>query len=213
MIECGDADAMITGVTKSYYNSLDDICKIIKPKKNKRIMGYSIMLSSKSNMIIADNTACEFPQSDDLVEITLQTVEAAKSLGFKPRVALLSFSNFGNPKKEKTQRIRDAISKLDQMNLNFEYDGDITAGVALNTELQKVYPFCKLSGPANILIMPGLHSAAISTHLLEELAGCVFIGPILNGFEYPVQVVPMGASANNIQKVAAFAAIEAINAK
>ncbi len=213
MIECGDADAMVTGITKSYYTSLDDICKVIKPKKNKRIMGYSIMLSSKHNMIIADNTACEFPQSDDLVEITLQTAEAAKSLGFKPRVALLSFSNFGNPEKEKTERVRNAISKLDQMNLDFEYDGDMTADVALNTELQKIYPFCRLSGPANILIMPGLHSAAISTHLLEELAGGIFIGPILNGFEYPVQIVPMGSSANDILKVAAFAAIEAINAK
>ncbi|CAN0587199.1 unnamed protein product, partial [Ectocarpus sp. 12 AP-2014] len=213
MIECGDADAMVTGITKSYYNSLDDICKVIQPKKNKRIMGYSIMLSNKHNVIIADNTACEFPQSQDLVEITLQTAQAAKSLGFKPRVALLSFSNFGNPEKEKNERIRNAISILDQMQLDFEYDGEMTADVALNTDLQKIYPFCRLSGPANILIMPGLHSAAISTHLLEELAGGIFIGPILSGFEYPVQIVPIGSSANDILKVAAFAAIEAIDAK
>jgi malate dehydrogenase (oxaloacetate-decarboxylating)(NADP+) len=213
MIACGDADAMVTGLTKSYYNSLDDICKVIEPKKNQRILGYSIMLSHKHNIIIADNTACEFPQTDDLVDITLQTAEASKLLGFKPRVALLSFSNFGNPEREKTARIQDAIKKLDTMNLDFEYDGEMTAEVALNPDAQKIYPFCRLSGPANILIMPGLNSAAISTHLLEELAGGIFIGPILNGFEYPVQIIPMGSSASDILKVAAFAAIESINAK
>jgi malate dehydrogenase (oxaloacetate-decarboxylating)(NADP+) len=213
MIACGDADAMVTGLTKSYYNSLDDICKVIKPKKNKRILGYSIMLSNKHNMIIADNTACEFPQTDDLVEIALQTAEASKLLGFKPRVALLSFSNFGSPEREKTERIRNAIKKLDTMNLDFEYDGEMTADVALNPDLQKIYPFCRLTGPANILVMPGLNSAAISTHLLEELSGGIFIGPILNGFEYPIQIIPMGSSASDILKVAAFAAIESINAK
>ena len=213
MIACEDADAMVTGITKSYYSSLDDICKVIKPKKNKRIMGYSIMLSSKHNIIIADNTACEFPQAQDIVEITLQTAKAAKSMGFKPRAAILSFSNFGNPVREKTSRVRDAVTMLDQMKIDFEYDGEMTVEVALNPSLQKLYPFCRLSGPANILIMPGLHSAAISTNLLEELFGGIFIGPILNGFEYPVQIVPMGSVAVDILKVAAFAAIEAINEK
>ena len=213
MIACGDADAMVTGITKSYYNSLDDICKVIKPKKNKRIMGYSIMLSHKHNIIIADNTVCEFPQAEDIVEITLQTAKAAKSMGFKPRAAILSFSNFGNPERKKTSRVRDAVTILDQMDLDFEYDGEMTVDVALNPHLQKIYPFCRLSGPANILIMPGLHSAAISTNLLEELSGGIFIGPILNGFEYPVQIVPIGSSANDILKVAALAAIEAINEK
>ncbi|MDP4832358.1 MAG: NADP-dependent malic enzyme [Rickettsiaceae bacterium] len=213
MIACGDADAMVTGITKSYYNSLDDICKVIKPKKNKRIMGYSIMLSHKHNIIIADNTACEFPQAEDIVEITIQTAKTAKAMGFVPRVAILSFSNFGNPERSKTHRVRDAVTKLDSMNIDFEYDGEMTVDVALNPHLQKLYPFCRLTGPANILIMPGLHSAAISTNLLEELAGGIFIGPILNGFEYPVQIVQMGSSASDILKVAAFAAIEAINEK
>jgi malate dehydrogenase (oxaloacetate-decarboxylating)(NADP+) len=213
MVDCGDADAMVTGITKSYYNSLDDICKVIPQKKNKRIMGYSIMLSGKHNVMIADNTACEFPDEKDLVEITLQASEIGKSLGFHPRVALLSFSSFGNPQKESTQKIKDAINALDQMNLDFEYDGEMRADVALNTQLQKLYPFCRLSGSANILIMPGLHSAAISTHLLEELAGGVFIGPILNGFEYPVQIVPIGSSASEIFRIAAFATMEAINSE
>ncbi len=213
MIAAGDADAMVTGATKSYYNSLEDICKVIHPKKDQRIMGYSIMLSHKHNIIIADNTACEFPDSEDLVDITLQTAKVAKFMGFTPRVAMVSFSNFGNSERDTTSRIRDAIHKLNQMDLDFEYDGEMTADVALNPNLQKLYPFSKLSGPANILIMPGLDSASISTHLLEELSGGVFIGPILNGFEYPVQIVPIGSSASDILKVAAFAATEAIKEK
>ena len=213
MIACGEADAMVTGTAKSYFSCLDDICKVIDPKENKRILGYSIMLSNKHNVIIADNTVCEFPVAQDLVEITIQTAEAAKALGFTPRVALVSFSNFGNPMREKTSRIRDAVSILDKMDLDFEYDGEMSVDVALNPNARKAYPFCRLKEPANILIMPGLHSASISTSLLEEFAGGIFIGPILDGFEFPVQIVDMGASASDILKVSAFAAIDAINAK
>jgi malate dehydrogenase (oxaloacetate-decarboxylating)(NADP+) len=211
MIACGDADAMVTGLTKSYYDTIDDISKVIEPKKDKRVMGYSIMISKEHNIIFADNTICELPQAQDLVEITLQTAEIAKSIGYKPRIAMISFSNFGNPIREKSLRIRDSIEILDKMNLDFEYDGEMSAEVALNPDLQKLYPFCRLTGAANVLIMPGLHSAAIATQLLEELAGEVFIGPILNGFEYPVQIIPMGSSANDILEVAAFAIMDSIN--
>jgi malate dehydrogenase (oxaloacetate-decarboxylating)(NADP+) len=213
MIACGDADAMITGVTKSYYNSLDDISKVIKPKKNSRIMGYSIMFSSKHNIIIADNTVCELPQSQDIVEIAIQTAKTAKSMGFKPRVAILSFSNFGSPERTTALRVKEAVTKLDEMDVDFEYDGEMTVDTALNPNAKKIYPFCRLTAPANILIMPGLNSAAISTTLLKEFAGGIFMGPILNGFEYPVQIVPIGSSASDILKMAALAAIEAINEK
>jgi malate dehydrogenase (oxaloacetate-decarboxylating)(NADP+) len=211
MIACGDADAMVTGITRSYYSSLDDIMKVIKPKKGKRIIGYSVLLSNKDPVVIADNTACELPDSDDLVEITLQTAEAAKSMGYKPRVALLSFSNFGNPMREKAHRVREAVEKLDQMELDFEYEGEISAEVALNPHLKKLYPFCRLSGPANVLIMPGLHSASISAGLLETLSGEVLIGPILDGFEYPVQIANIGSSATEIMRMASFAAIKALS--
>lgn len=210
MIEHGDADAMVTGHIKGYHSSLDDIQKVICPAEGKKIMGYSIMLSGKNNLIIADNTITELPNADELVDIVLQTAEASKMLGFKPRVAILSFSNFGDPDMKSTKNVREAIAKLDKMNVNFEYDGEMNADVALNANLQKIYPFCRLSGPANILIMPGLHSASISAQLLEEIAGGVFIGPILNGFEYPVQIVHTGSSASEILKVATFAAIEAL---
>ena len=212
MIACKDAAALVTGTTKSFYNSLDDICKVIKPHRGKRILGYSIMLSCKHNIIIADNTVCELPDAKDTTEITIQIARIARLMGLDPRIALVSFSNFGNPMREKTLKIREAIALLDKMDLDFEYDGEMSVDVALNPNLQKIYPFCRLSGPANVLIMPGLHSASISTSLLEELAGGTFIGPILDGFEYPVQIVGIGSSANDILKIAAFAAIDAINA-
>lgn len=211
MIACGDADAMVTGITKSYYNSLDDIAKVINPKPNKRVMGYSVLISSKHNIIIADNTACELPQVEDLVEITLQTAEVAKAMGHHPRVALLSYSNFGNPMRDKAARVRDAVAELDKMKLDFEYEGEMTPDVALDVNLQKLYPFCRLSGPANVLIMPGLHSASISASLLEELAGGTLIGPILDGFEYPVQIVQIGSTSTQIFRMAAFAAVQALN--
>ena len=213
MVACGDADAIVTGLTKSYFNNIDDILKVIPPKSGNRILGYSIMITKEHNVIIADNSISELPTAQDLVEITIQTAEIAKQMAYNPRVALLSFSNFGNPLKDSSNRLREAITILDTMKVDFEYDGEMSANVALNPNLKALYPFCRLSGPANILIMPGLHSASISTQLLQEFAGGVFIGPMVNGFEYPVQIVQMGSSANDILKIAAFAAIDAINRK
>lgn len=213
MMECGHGDAMVTGMTKNYYNNLDDIAKVIDIQPNKRLMGYSVMISKNRHIIIADNVECETPTSDDLVEIAIQTADIAKNMGYKPRVAFLSFSNFGNPVKTRAQEVQYAVAKLDKMKVDFEYDGEMSANVALNENLQKIYPFCRLSGPANILIMPGLHSASIATDLLEELAGEVFIGPIIDGFSKPVQIVPTCASETEIIQIAAFAAANALDAK
>ncbi|MFP3018375.1 MAG: NADP-dependent malic enzyme [Candidatus Tisiphia sp.] len=210
MVACGDADCMVTGVTKSYYSSLEDIMKVMEAKENNRILGYSILIAKEHNIIIADNSVAELPNEQDIVEITLQTANIAKNMGMTPKVALLSFSTFGNPMREKANRVREAVRILDSISLDFEYDGEMSANVALNPN-RNSYKFCRLSGPANVLIMPGLHSAAISTQLLQELAGGIFIGSIINGFEYPVQIVQMGASASEITKIATFACIDAIN--
>jgi malate dehydrogenase (oxaloacetate-decarboxylating)(NADP+) len=210
MVACGDADCMVTGVTKSYYSSLEDIMKVMEAKENNRILGYSILIAKEHNIIIADNSVAELPNEQDIVEITLQTANIAKNMGMTPKVALLSFSTFGNPMREKANRIREAVRILDSMSLDFEYDGEMSANVALNPN-RNSYKFCRLSGSANVLIMPGLYSAAISTQLLQELAGGVFIEPIINGFEYPVQIVQMGSSASEITKIATFACIDAIN--
>ncbi|MCC8369412.1 MAG: NADP-dependent malic enzyme [Rickettsia endosymbiont of Oxypoda opaca] len=220
MIACGDGDAVLTGVTKSYADSLEDIMKVISVKQNRRILGYSIMIAKEQNIIIADNSITEFPNSWELAQIAVQTAEIAKNMGMIPRVALLSFSNFGNATKEKTARIREAVKILDNfqeddepelnnMKLDFEYDGEMSVNVALNSNLRKLYEFCRLSGPANVLIMPGLNSAAISTELLQEFSSNSFIGPITNGFKYPVQILQTGATANDILKIATFACIEA----
>ena len=213
MVACGEADSMVTGVTKSYYSSLEDIMKVVEVKNNNRIMGYSIMIAKEHNIIIADNSVAELPNAQELVDITLQTANIAKQMGMVPKVALLSFSTFGNPMREKANRVREAVKMLDNMELDFEYDGEMSVDVALNPHSRSLYKFCRLSGPANILIMPGLHSASISTQLLQELAGGVFIGPIINGFEHPVQIVQMGASASEILKIATFACMDAINNK
>lgn len=214
MVASGDADAMVTGLTKGYFDIFEDILKVIPPKVNHRILSYSIMIAKDRNIIIADTSICELPTAQELVEITLQTAKVAKNMGYSPRVALLSFSNFGSPTREKAGRIREAVAMLDQMDLDFEYDGEMSADVALNPKIRtQHYPFCRLSAPANVLIMPGLHSASISSKLLQELAGGVFIGPILNGFEHPVQIVQMGSSASDILKAAAFGSIDAINNK
>jgi malate dehydrogenase (oxaloacetate-decarboxylating)(NADP+) len=211
MVACGDADCMVTGVTKSYYNSLEDIMKVMGAKDNNRILGYSIMISKEHNVIIADNSVAEMPNAKDLVEITLQTANIAQNMGMIPKIALLSFSTFGNPMIEKANRIREAVKILDSMKLDFEYDGEMSADVALNPNLRHLYGFCRLSEAANVLIMPGLHSASISTKLLQELAGGVFIGPITSGFEHSVQIVQMGSSASEIIKIATFACMDAIN--
>lgn len=220
MVACGDGDAILTGITKSYADSLEDIMKVISVKQNRRILGYSIMIAKEQNIIIADNSITEFPNSWELAQIAVQTAEIAKNMGMVPRVALLSFSNFGNATKEKTARIREAVKILDNfqdddepelnnMKLDFEYDGEMSVNVALNSNLRKLYEFCRLSGPANVLIMPSLNSAAISTELLQEFSSNSFIGPITNGFKYPVQILQTGATANDILKIATFACIEA----
>lgn len=211
MVACSDADALVIGLTKGYFSSFEDIQKVISPKAGSRPMGYSIMISKEHNIIIADTVSTELPGAEDIVEIAIQTAKIARKMGHQPRIAILSFSNFGNPMREKASRVREAVRILDSMNVDFEYEGEMTADVALSMNLRHLYPFCRLSGPANVLIMPGLHSASISTQLLQELAGGVFLGPILDGFEYPVQIAQIGSSASEILKMAAFAAMSAIN--
>jgi malate dehydrogenase (oxaloacetate-decarboxylating)(NADP+) len=213
ILACGDADGLVTGFTKSYSAALDDVLKVFDPQENHTVFSYSIMITKEHNLIIADNTVHELPTPQELADITVQTAEIAKSLGYNPRVALLSFSNFGNPMREKAARIREAIQILDNKKVDFEYDGEMAPDVALNPLLLKLYPFCKLSAPANVLIMPALHTASVSTKLLQTLANGAFIGPILTGLNYPVQILQMGSCASDILNLAAFAAVNAIESK
>jgi malate dehydrogenase (oxaloacetate-decarboxylating)(NADP+) len=206
LLEHGLCDGIVTGLTKSYLACVDDIKKVINPKPNKILFGLSVMIAKDKTIFIADTTINEIPNSQELVDIAMQAAEEAKTMGHDPRVAFISFSNFGNPMREKAQRIREAVTLMDKRNVDFEYDGEMQASVALNPELMRLYPFCRLSKPANILVMPALHSANISSKLLQELGGGKLIGPILCGMEKSIQIVPMGATESDILNMAAFAA-------
>jgi malate dehydrogenase (oxaloacetate-decarboxylating)(NADP+) len=208
MLACGHGDALITGLTRGYRKSLTDVWKVIKNKKDKIVLGISMVISRGKTIFIADTACSELSSSEHLVKIAIQTAKKVKDMGYEPRVAFLSFSNFGSALKTESARIKNAVELMDEMKVDFEYDGEMTADVALNMDKMSRYSFCRLSAPANILICPGLHSASIATKLLEEIGNCTVVGPILNGFEKSVQIVTMRSSINDILNMAAIAAAE-----
>jgi malate dehydrogenase (oxaloacetate-decarboxylating)(NADP+) len=209
MLACGDADALVTGVTRGYHISLQEVRNVIKVKKNGIVFGLSMMIFGKKTLFVADSSVNEAPSADELATITVQAARKMQSLGYKPRAALLSFSNFGNPIATRNEHVKGALNILDTMDLDFEYDGEMTAEVAVNNDLmRRLYPFCRLSKSANLLIMPALNSANISTQLIKSLGMGMVIGPILTGLDKAVQVIPMGATVTDIVNLAAFAAID-----
>jgi malate dehydrogenase (oxaloacetate-decarboxylating)(NADP+) len=206
MLALGDADALVTGTTRSYYAALDEIQRVIDPVKGARVFGLNILLTRGHTVFISDTTVHELPSPEELADIAIQTAAKARMMGHEPRVALLSFSNFGNPMAEKADRIRAAVAELDRRKVDFEYDGEMAADVALDAELMKLYPFCRLSAPANVLIMPALHTANVASKLMHKLGGGTVIGPLLMGLEKPAQIVPIGATVSDLVTAAAFAA-------
>ena len=213
MLALGDGDAMITGITRNYSVCLQDITRVIDTNPGQTLFGVSIYISQNKTVFISDTTVNELPSAEELADITIRTAEKARQMGHEPRAALVSFSNFGNPMREKAARIRDAVKILDSKKVDFEYEGEMSPDVALNKELMKLYPFCRLTAPANVLIMPALHSAHISSKMLHELTDGVMIGPILKGLSRPAQILQMNASISEILNVAAIAAMDAIEEK
>lgn len=211
MLACGHGDALVTGFTRGYRKSLTDVWKVVKNKKDKILLGISMVISKGKTIFISDTACSELSSSEHLVKIAIQTAKKVRDMGYEPRVAFLSFSNFGSALKTESQRVKEAVELLDTMKVDFEYDGEMTADVALNMDKMSRYPFCRLSAPANILICPGLHSASIATKLLEEVGNCTVIGPILDGFEKSVQIVTMRSSINDILNMAAIAAVGSSN--
>ncbi len=211
MVAIGDADGMVTGLTRNFTTSLNDVHNMLDAAENKRLFGLSLAIEKNKTYFISDTSVHELPTAEELADIAIMTADYAKQFGHDPRVAFLSFSNFGNPDSSKTQTIREAVNILDNKKVDFEYEGEMSADVALDPNLMKMYPFCRLSRPANVLIMPGLHSANISQHLLAKLAGGTVIGPLLMGLEKPVQIVQMGSTINDIVNAAAFAAHDALS--
>jgi len=214
MVALGHADAMVTGVTRTYSVSYDGVRWAVDPARGQRVLGISIIVARGRTVFMADTSVTELPSSLDLCQIAIQAAEVARKMGHEPRVAMLSHSNYGNAPGGVVDVVRQAVIELDArrsggLGVDFEYDGEMSAAVALNPDLLKLYPFCRLSGPANVLIMPGLHSALISSQLLQELGGGTVIGPLLVGLEKPIQIVQMGASVSDIVNLAALAAYNA----
>ena len=207
MVALGDADAMVTGVTRNFSVALEDVRRCIDPKPGHRVIGVSLVLAPRGRtVIVADTAVTEMPNAGDLAEIAIEVAGVARRLGYEPRVAMLAFSTFGHPPGERAAHVQEAVRILDQRRVDFEYDGEMAADVAINPELQTAYPFCRLTGPANVLVMPAFHSASISTKLLQELGGATVIGPILVGLDRPVQIVQLGAKDTNLVNMAALAA-------
>ncbi len=213
MLALGHGDALVTGLTRNYSMSLENVHKVIDTKQDEFLFGISLVVAKGKTIFFSDTTVQELPTPEQLAHITVKTAEKAKKMGHVPRAALLSFSTFGNPKREKSVRIRDAVKVLDSMKVDFEYDGEMSASVALNKEMMSLYPFCRLSGPANVLIMPALHSAHIASNMLQELSDGVTIGPIVMGLERPAQIIQMNATLSEILNLCAIAAMEAIEEK
>ena len=207
MVAMGHADGMVTGVTRNYATSLSDVLQAIDQSEDIRPIGVSIIIGKTGPILIADTSVTEMPGAEELAEIAMSAAKAAHKLGFTPKVAFLSYSTFGNPPGERMTKVRDAVAILDGMgDVGFEYDGEMAVDVALNPEARRLYPFCRLTGPANVLVMPAIHSAAISTKIAATLGGVTVLGPLLVGLKSSVQIAQLDATAQDIVNLAAFAA-------
>ena len=209
MLALGDADGMVTGVTRNYDVCLNDVTMTLDAIEDAKVIGMSMVLNRGRTVFIADTSVIELPNGEDLAAIAKEAAKAVKQLGFTPRVAFLSYSTFGNPMGERAEKVREAVALLDACgDCGFEYEGDVAADVALNPSHKILYPFSRLSGPANVLVMPAIHSASISTKLLEGMSRATVIGPVLLGMTKPVQIASLGATVNDIVNLATVAAFD-----
>jgi len=208
MVALGHADGMVTGVTRSFDQSLEEVLRVIDPAPTGRVIGMSVLLARGRTVFIADTNVTEMPGAKDIVEIACEAASSVRRLGFTPRVAFMSYSTFGNPMGERSEKVREAVAMLDAMDVDFEYEGEMPPELALEPERRGNFPFMRLTGPANILIMPAIHSASISTKLVQSLGGATVIGPILLGLSRPVQIAPLSASVSRILNMALMAAYE-----
>ncbi|PKA44258.1 NADP-dependent malic enzyme [Rhizobium sullae] len=209
MVALGDADGMVTGITRNYSTALEDVRRCIDEKPGHRVIGVSLVLVRGRTVFVADTAVHDMPTAEELADIAEEAAGLARRMGYQPRVALLAYSTFGHPSGERSERVREAVKILDKRRVDFEYDGEMAADVALNRKVMEQYPFCRLSAPANVLVMPAFHSASISTKMLQELGGSTVIGPILVGLDKAVQITSMGAKDSDIVNMAAIAAYSA----
>ncbi len=207
MLLAGDADAMVTGVTRSYQVALNDVRSVLDSPRGQRPIGVVVIFAKGRVLFIGDTSVHEMPTAPELADIAVQTADVARRFGFTPRVAMLASSTFGFPRSERSERIVEAVRLLDQRGVDFEFDGEVAVDVALDRAKMAVYPFCRLTDTANVLIMPAIHSASISTKLLGEIGGVTMTGPLLVGLERSVQIAPLGAKMSDIYNAAMIAAL------
>ncbi len=213
MLACGDADAVLTGLTRGAAVCLEDIQLVIDPAPGSLPFGLTLMLGAQATIFIADTLVHERPTPEQIADIAVGSAAAARRLGSEPRVALLSHSTFGNPMHSSVHGIREAVAILERRGVDFEFDGDMSPDVALDETVRRLYPFCRLTGNANVLVMPGLHSGHITSRLAPRLSGGSTIGPLLLGLSLPAQIAPIGASVSQIVDLACLAAHQAIGVK
>jgi len=207
MLAAGDADAMVTGVTRAYAQVLHDVRRVLDSPPGQRPMGVLVIFARGKVIFAADTSVHELPTSDQLADIAVQAARVARQFGYTPRVALLAHSTFGFPRSERSERVVEAVHILDKRQVDFEYDGEIAVDVALDKDKMALYPFCRLTETANVLVMPAVHSAAISTKLLEKVGGVSMLGPFLVGLEESVQIVSLGAKMTEIYNAALVASL------
>jgi malate dehydrogenase (oxaloacetate-decarboxylating)(NADP+) len=209
MVALGHADGMVTGVTRNFDVALEEVERVIRPTLGGRVLGLSVVLAKGRTLFVADTSVCEMPDSHDLVEIAIEAAHAVKRLGHTPRVAFLSYSTFGNPRGPRGEKVQQAVALMDARDdIDFEYEGDVPPDLALDPAGNANYPFSRLTEAANVLVMPAIHSASISTKLVQALGGATVVGPLLLGLSRPVQICPLGASVSQILTMATFAAYD-----
>ena len=209
MVATGDADAMVTGNTRRYSQSLQKIKKVIDPRPGEIMFGLNMVVSKGRTVFIADTTVNEYPSSSQLAEIAISTARVVRLFGFDPKIAFLSHSTFGQPITSRTKHIRDAVDILKNRNVNFKFDGDMQPDVALDDIYKDLYPFSDIVGNANVLIMPGQHSAAITYKTMKTLGGAKVIGPLLVGLGQAIEIAPLRSSTSDILNLASVAAYSA----
>ena len=209
MVSCGDADAMVTGNTRRYAQSFEKINKVIDSRSGEIMFGLNMVVNKGKTVFIGDTSVHEYPTSEQLSEIAISSARVARLFGFDPKVAFLSHSTFGQPITNRTKHIRDAVEILKNKKVDFKFDGDMQPDVALNEEYAELYPFSEIVGNANILIMPGQHSATISYKIMKTLGDAKVIGPLLIGLGQPIEIAPLRSSTSDILNLASVAAYSA----
>jgi malate dehydrogenase (oxaloacetate-decarboxylating)(NADP+) len=209
MVACGDADGAVTGNTRRFGASLDKVTQVIDARPGEIMFGLNMVVSKGKTIFVGDTSVNEYPSSEELAEIAISAARVVKLFGFVPKVAFVSHSTFGQPLTSRTKHIKKAVEILKSKNVDFDFDGDMQPDVALNAEYKELYPFSSIVGNANILIMPGQHSAAISYKMMKSLGDTKVIGPLLIGLGQPIEIAPLRSSTSEIINLASVAAYSA----